>query len=200
MQTACGRGRLASIRRMAPTRKSAPAPAHTPASSDALAEAVGRLTSELANLRQVMDEIREDFSWLTRNGLPVQPIEHVHVKRMALDPCADDWGDRLEMERSTYYPRGAASPLDSVALDQIADDLKTTFEAVAQGQLQVVLTAFDGVRAEILAALKRRRGEPRMDVATAASDSAPSQSSSPASSPSSAADRSASKPPPGRLF
>jgi hypothetical protein len=168
--------------------------------NDPLVQAVDRLTSELANLRQVMDEIREDFSWLTRNGLPVQPIEHTHVKRMALDPCAAEGGDHLEIERSTYYPRGTISPLDSVALDHIADDLKITFEAVAQGQLEVVLTALDGVRAEILAALKRRRGEPPPDVAKAASDSPPSRSSAPASTPPSPVDPPAPKPPPGRLF
>ncbi len=173
------------------------APAHEP---DSLALAVDRLTSELANLRQVMDEIREDFSWLTRNGLPVQPTEHVHVKRMALDPCAADWGDHLEIERSTYHPRGAVSPLDSVALDQITDDLKTTFEAVAQGQLEVVLTALDGVRAEILAALKCRRGDPPVDAAAAASDSPPTRSSAPASPPLTVADPQATKPSPGLLF
>lgn len=172
-------------------KKSAPAAAPT-SEPDPLALAVDRLTGELALLRQLMDEIREDFSWLTRNGLPVQPIEHVHVKRMALDPCADDWGDRLEIERSTYYPRGAVSPLDSEALDQIADDLKTTMEAAAQGQLEIVLTAFDGVRAEILSALKRRRdgpvGESSDDaVAPRVPQSAPETPAKP-------------KPPPGQLF
>jgi len=33
-------------------------------------------------LREVLDEIREDLSWVIRNGLPVQPVEHVHVKRI----------------------------------------------------------------------------------------------------------------------
>lgn len=143
-------------------------------------------------LRQVMDEIREDFSWLTRNGLPVQPIEHVHVKRMALDPCADDWGERLEIERSTYHPRGAASPLDSEALDHIADELKTTMEAVAQGQLEVVLTALDGVRAEILNSLKRRRGGPAGE-SSGESPVARTHSPEPAIP-------SGPKPPPGQLF
>lgn len=142
---------------MAKARKSAPAASPE---VDPLAKAVDRLTAELRMLRNVMDEIREDFSWVTRNGLPIQPIEHVHVKRMALDPCAEDWGDHLEIERSTYVPRGSASPLDSTALDRIAEELTTSFESVAQGQLEIVLTALDGVRTEILNALKRRRGDP----------------------------------------
>lgn len=184
---------------MAKSRQPAPAPVPE---NDALVQAVDRLTAELAALRQVIDEIREDFSWLTRNGLPVQPIEHVHVKRMALDPCAEDWGERLEIERSTYYPRGSASPLESNALDQIADELKATFEAVAQGQLEFVLTALDEVRTAVLAALKHRQGDP---VATPLSNSSPvSATSEPvASIPTTAPSSSASippKPPPGQLF
>lgn len=172
---------------MAKARQPAPSPS---IESEPLVLAVDRLTAELAALRQVIDEIREDFSWLTRNGLPVQPIEHVHVKRMALNPCADDWGERLEVERSTYHPRGAASPLDSEALDQIADDLKTTMEAVAQGQLEIVLTALDGVRAEILTVLKRRRGDP-------AGESSSETTRTPSPEPAIPA---GPKPPPGRLF
>lgn len=176
------------------------APAAVPASgSESLERAIDRLTGELALLRQVMDEIREDFSWLTRNGLPVQAIEHVHVKRMALDPSADDWGERLEIERSTYHPRAAASPLDSHALDQIADDLKTTMEAVAQGQLEVVLTALDGVRAEIVGTLRRRRGELN-ELPSAPTSSPPRPTSSTPSSPVPLPDHPPPKPPPGQLF
>lgn len=190
-------------------KKSAPTVPRAP-EPDPLALAVDRLTGELAMLRQVLDEIREDFSWLTRNGLPVQPIEHVHVKRMALDPCADDWGERLEIERSTYHPRGAASPLDSEALDHIADDLKVTMEAVAQGQLDIVLTALDGVRAEILTVLGRRRSDPAGESAVTSgssslsssssrlsSSSVPPSDSSPSSPP---AGDSTPKPAPGHLF
>ena len=170
------------------------APKEAPAvESDSLASAVDRLAAEVGCLRQVIDEIREDFSWLTRNGLPVRPIEHTHVKRMALDPCADDWGERLDIERSTYHPRGSLSPLDSVTLDEIADDLKSAFECAAQGQLEVILTALDGVRGEILAALKRRRGDP-------AAESVAVESAPPLTSSSPPLDDSAPKPPPGRLF
>jgi hypothetical protein len=179
------------------TKKPRPAeaPAETP---DALASAVDRLATEMAALRQVIDEVREDFSWLTRNGLPVQPIEHVHVTRMALDPCADDWGERLEIERSVYHPRPSASPLDSDALDRIVEDLKVTFEAAAQGQLEVVLTALDGVRGEIVGLLRRRRGDPVEPVGPVA----PPQSALPETptAPAPPAEDPARRPPPGRLF
>ena len=181
---------------MAKARKSAPAAAPE---SDPLALAVDRLTAELAVLRQVIDEIREDFSWVTRNGLPVRPIEHVHVKRMALDPCAEDWGERLEIERSTYHPRGSASPLDSDTLDHVVEDLTSTFEAAAQGQLEVVLTALDGVRAEIVGALRHRHAVSATDSSepTSSTSSVPSSSSS---SPSPSVEIPTPKPPPGRLF
>src|SRR5436190_1829985 len=73
---------------MAKRARSAPA---TCPGADPLAESIDRLAAELRILRETIDEIREDFSWVTRNGMPVQPIEHVIVKRMALDPCAADW-------------------------------------------------------------------------------------------------------------
>jgi hypothetical protein len=153
--------------------------------SDPLACSVDRLANEIAALRQVIDEIREDFSWVTRNGMPVQPIEHVHVKRMALDPCAADWGEHLDIERSRFPADAEASPLTADALDRIADDLKATFEAAAQGQLEIVLTALDGVRVEIIATLKRR--QPTSDTAT--ETTAPATASPPRATP-----------PPGHLF
>lgn len=127
---------------------------------DPLAESVDRLTAELSVFRDVVAEIREGLSWRSRNGLPVQPIEHVVVKRMALDPCPGDWAEKLQLERFTTNSDSAASPVTPEMLDRITDDLKTTFEAIAQGQLEVVLTALDGVRGEVLAALKRRREPP----------------------------------------
>lgn len=126
---------------------------------DPLAESVDRLIAELKIPRQVIGEIREEFSWATRNGLPVQSIEHIHVMRMALDPLADDWNERLELERSTFPTRGSALPLDSHVLDRLAEELTQAFEAVVQGQLEVVLIALDGVRADLIAALRRRPAE-----------------------------------------
>ena len=108
------------------------------------------------------------MSWVTRNGLPVQPIEHVHVKRMALDPCASDWRERLEIERSAFPANGTASTLDVAALDRIAESLTATVEAVAQGHLEAVLNALDVVRNEILSALDRDPGEPRDSPVSAA--------------------------------
>src|SRR5205823_828965 len=110
---------------MAKKARCAPAPL---ANADRLAESVDRLTAELTILRQVIDDLREDFSWVTRNGIPVQPIEHVLVKRMALNPLAGNWNELLQVERFTTSIERELSPLNPEALDRIADDLKTTFE------------------------------------------------------------------------
>ena len=125
-----------------------------------LVTSVDRLASEVRLLRQVMDEIREDFSWVTRNGPPVQSIEHVHVKRMALDPCADDWGEHLEIERTTYDPGSLRSKSPTAPVErETADDLKTAFETIAQGQLEVIIAALDSVRTDVLTALKQSGGQ-----------------------------------------
>ena len=171
---------------IAKSPRSSPAPS---AQSDPLQDSVDRLTAELQLLRQVMDELREDFSWVTRNGLPVQPSEHFVVKRMALDPCAKDWGERLVIDRFTSP---SVSPLDSGVLDHVAADLKTTFEAIAQGQLEVVLIALDGVRGQLLSALKR----PEQSVAPVIPHAPAVEANPPVPTPAA----SSQKPPKGRLF
>ena len=113
--------------RMAKRAPAQPASCHE--ESDQLVKSVDRLTTEVQLLRQVMDEIREDFSWVTRNSPPARAIEHVHVKRMALDPCAEDWGEHLEIERSTYDPGSLRSMPPALPVDpERVDELTTAFE------------------------------------------------------------------------
>ncbi len=66
------------------------------------------LRHEVAELKEVVrvlidsiDEVRDELQWLARNGLPTgDPLPTSPVlKQMAADPCADDWGDRLVIER-----------------------------------------------------------------------------------------------------
>ena len=163
-----------------------------------LFEAVAALAGEVGLLRQTLDDLRDDFRWVTRNGLPIQSIEHVIVKRMALDPCADDWSNRLQLEYLSYDPRQLSLPAETVWIDQLASDLKSNAEAVAQGQLDVVITALDQVRTEILAALRRQRGDQLKDVSLGAADALSPRSPS-VSAPSSGLE-SQSSTPPGCLF
>jgi hypothetical protein len=59
------------------------------------------LKDEVRVLRDILDEIRDELQWVTRNGVPVQvshPVSPV-LRQMALDPMAKDWGERLHIVR-----------------------------------------------------------------------------------------------------
>jgi len=144
-------GTIAATMAKAPRSKPAAAP-----KPDPLAESINRLAGEIGLLREVIDEVREEFTWLTRNGLPVQPVEHIILQKLPLNPCDPHWNEKVQIDHFTVPGDTYGPAFDSARLDQIAEDLKASFEAVAQGQLEIVLTALDGVRGEIVAALKRR--------------------------------------------
>ncbi len=63
-----------------------------------LQQTVEELSQEVHVLRDVLDEIRDDFRWALRNGHPTpeHELQHPILKKMALDPSATDWQDRLE--------------------------------------------------------------------------------------------------------
>ena len=118
-----------------PQRRKSPS-ANSAEKTDALIESVDLLSAEVRCLREVLDEVREDFSWLTRNGLPIRPVEHVHVRRMARDINADDWAARLVVDRFELPETAQASLLESDSLDDLARNLTAAFEAAAKGQLE----------------------------------------------------------------
>lgn len=129
--------------------------------SQQLAESVDRLTDELRSLGNVLESIREDVSWVTRNGLPVQPIEHVHITRMAVDPSAANWNERLLVERTMIHPPGQLSAQGSPDIERIVEELRTTVETLTQEHLEPVLTALDEVRDALLTAIHRTKQESR---------------------------------------
>ena len=140
-----------------PTRRKVPA---SPAEqADPVVEAVDRLSAEVRCLREVLDEVREDFSWVTRNGLPIQPMEHVRVRRMARDPSADDWAARLVVDRFSLPENVPASSSEPESLDALARNLTTAFEAAAKGQLEPVLRALDAMRTRLAAMLQQQAGD-----------------------------------------
>ena len=140
------------------------APAEPESSHDALVDAVNRVGDELSALQNSLDQIREDLSWVTRNGLPVQPVEHVIVKRMALDPCDPDWVSKLEVIRLGSVGN---ADLDSPIAERVAEAIGTAIEGLLQGQLEIVLAALDGVRSEILSSLGSRTPGTNPVIATA---------------------------------
>lgn len=64
---------------------------------DELAEAVEVLTAEVRVLRHAVDELREEIQYATRNVFdrPEPPLPHRRIVSMPLDPCADDFGERI---------------------------------------------------------------------------------------------------------
>ena len=144
--------------------KSARSPAQESRRSDwlePLTDAVNRLTDEIRVARDVADEFRIDFAWLLQNGMPHQPREMVILKRMARDPLAEDWAQRLEVTRCPIpQSQRDQSSLSFDDLEAFAHELQTAFEGIAEGQLEIVLTALEEVRQRILAALPHRTAEP----------------------------------------
>jgi hypothetical protein len=135
---------------------------------DSLAEAVDRLAGELSSLRDVIDRLREDVSWVTRNGLPVQLVD----ASAALSP-----------RPSTPELSGGG---DSGA--EIVESLVGAVEAIAQGQLEVVLTALNGIQRQLLAVIEKQAlPQKRMRVATAQVPEAQPPSSEAAAPPGDAA-------------
>ena len=136
---------------------------------------MNRLTDEVRVARDVFDEFRIDFAWLLQNGMPHQPQEFVIVNRMARDPLAEDWAQRLEVTRcSVPQSQKDQSSLSFDDLESFALELQTAFEGIAEGQLEIVLTALEEVRQRILSALAHRSAEPldstEANTATTADD------------------------------
>ena len=78
-----------------------------------LREEVADLKNYLRTLVDAIEDVREDLQYLNINGIrsrePLPPVPI--LKRMAADPCAEDWNDRLVIDRahSTMQP-GSQKP------------------------------------------------------------------------------------------
>lgn len=81
-------------------------------SADSIADSLDRLREELAVVRQVLDEIREELEWANRNrGEPDStPMMPRRITSMPLDPCAPDWAERLNRFSAADLPIEPAEP------------------------------------------------------------------------------------------
>jgi hypothetical protein len=75
-----------------------------------LQQEIAAIWEQMRVLIDVLNEIREELDWVTRNGLPQpEPRSPVPVlKEMALDPMSDAWNDRLQIIRNEPGERGVA--------------------------------------------------------------------------------------------
>ena len=112
-----------------------------------LASCVTELTGQIEVLRNVLDEIREDFAWAVQNGrLSTGQLPRPFVlKRMAADPTAPDWAERLNREPQAPHsepsaildegtPTASTSPSAENPPDDNLDD-DPGFSAGGQGHL-----------------------------------------------------------------
>ncbi len=124
-----------------------------------LTEVVGRLTDEVRVVRDVLDDIREDLSWITRNGIPSHPVQHTRVVRMARDPLAPDARDHLELRTYTLEPHGS-SEISPKVFDELVSEIAEAVTVIGQEQLNMFLMALDDARAKLLAAIKTTSPKP----------------------------------------
>ena len=84
-------------------------------SVDVLREAVQPLVEELAMLTHAIDELRGELTGVVRNG-HTPPFTSPVLKRMAADPTAPDWNERLDLSRASDQspvPRQSSESADA---------------------------------------------------------------------------------------
>jgi hypothetical protein len=148
-----------------------------------LTDAVNHLADEVRVVRDLLDEIREDFAWVTRNGIPGQPTIHTQLLRMPRDPLAPDANERLEFRRfksgEPDYPE-----LASDVLVELVSEIAEVVTGTGQEQVNFLLGALDDMRAKLVAAIKsptvQPKGHKKPDIAESFSQPAPTSSLSPA--------------------
>jgi hypothetical protein len=86
-----------------------PAPGAAESQLDRLIDAVETVAEQLQVLREVIDEIREEFQWAIRNDRLRCPGQVVHVTSMPADPCAEDWAERVNRLTAEDLPSDDAS-------------------------------------------------------------------------------------------
>ena len=149
-------------------RTSAPEPARLQ-HLERLTDAVNRLADETRVVRDVLDEIREDLGWVTRNGIPGRQGEHTQLVRMARDPLSPNANDRLEVSTSRLSP-SSLTGLSETRFDELVSEITEVIAVVGQEQVNLLLTSLDEVRAKLLAAIKTPSVDPIPEATTAASE------------------------------
>ena len=127
--------------------------------AERLTEVVGRLADEVRVVRDVLDDIREDLSWITRNGIPGHPVQHTRVVCMARDPLAPDAREHLELRTYTLEPHGS-SEISPKVFNELVTEIAEAVTVIGQEQLNMFLMALDDARAKLLTAIKTTSPQP----------------------------------------
>ncbi len=146
-----------------PSRKAAPPPAPAELPTEQLYETVTDLTQHVRVLIDVLDDIREDLNWITRNGIPGgRPLKHTRLVRMARDPFAPDAREHLELRTYTLEPHDSPVVMPDV-FEALVSEIAEAMTVVGQEQLNMLLTALDDARTKLMAAIKNPASKPAGD-------------------------------------
>lgn len=110
---------------MSKARKQCPAAERSDAHAehvDRLADAVEEVAGQLEVLRQVLDEIREDFQWAVRNDRFRSEHPCAPLTSLPADPLAPDFGERVNRVKPEDLPEEAGSP--DPELDRALEDVE----------------------------------------------------------------------------
>lgn len=139
----------------------APSPAE---SAERLSCSVDQLAQNIAILTDVVDDIREDLSWLLRNGVPHQEVV-VRIDQLARNPAASDWRDRVRRltvptpQESRGLDAERASDSVESLIDQLVARLAEPLGELAQEQLNILLGVLESARREIGDLIRNRPSE-----------------------------------------
>ena len=82
-------------------------PAHT---NNELMARLEQLSQEVQLLQQVVDELRSEIQWASRNGRLAMLPAPMHITSMPLDPLAQDWSTRLNRHCPEDLPAEESVP------------------------------------------------------------------------------------------
>lgn len=162
-------------------------PSGTPAetATERLLAAVNELAQNVRVLIDVVDQVREDLSWLTRNGVPHQPI-NVVVHRMPLLASGARDDSSLELSMAPWPVRDPTADtlsdeqVRAAVIDDVVQRLAEPLGQLAQEQLNSLLSVMDHAHREVLQAIRApRTAPPQESVAPKASQRRTRQKSAP---------------------
>lgn len=128
-----------------------------------LTDAVNRLADEVRVVRDVLDDVREDLGWITRNGIPGRASEHTQLLGMARNPLSPHANERLVTQTTT-------SADSASSFDELVAEIAEAVTVVGQEQVNLLLAALDNARAKLLAAIKTPSVDLEPETTAAASE------------------------------
>ncbi len=131
--------------------KTSSAPPAPETSLERLSAAVTELSHNVRVLTDLVQETREELQWLAHNGVPHQTLT-VRIEPLSPGtPTATDEGPWKVQVTEVEDP--AAKPVTEQGLEDVCEWLVDQFGELAQEQLNLLVTAQNGVKREILAAI-----------------------------------------------